>query len=182
MARRLHQELLDDGWTWWRIADVTWHNPLDATFAARQGGRWNAPGSYSTLYLNEDRVTARMNLREFMALWPYEPEDLRAEHGPVLIGAQLPRRQHVADLHTPAGLRAARLPLTYPQDKAGEPVGHARCQSVGALAKAEQLRGLRVRSAQSPLGAGRELAWFPATTRSRARQVERLAFAEWYWA
>jgi len=34
--------------------------------------------SWRTLYVNEDLVTARLNLRAFIADWPYEPEDLRA--------------------------------------------------------------------------------------------------------
>jgi hypothetical protein len=44
------------------------------------------------------------------------------------------------------------------------------------------LRGVRCRLAQAPRGAGRELAWFPATARSRATLVERRSFDAWYWA
>lgn len=176
------QERLSDRWTWWRIADRTWRNPLDATFAERRGGRWNPPGSFPTLYLNEDRVTARMNLRVFIARWPYEPEDLRADTGPVLIGAKLPKRQQVCDVHSREGVQTAGLPKTYPLDASGELVSHQRCQRIGEKAKQAGLRGVRTRSAQSRDGAGRELAWFPATTRSAARQVERLSFDDWYWS
>jgi len=73
------------------VADGTWRDPLDPSFAAQRGGRWNPPGSFPSLYLNEDQVTARTNLRAFIAGWPYEPEDLRDDNGPVLVGATLPR-------------------------------------------------------------------------------------------
>ncbi len=76
-------------------------------------------------------VTARMNLRAFIAGWPYEPEDLRADNGPVLIGARLPRTQQVCDAHTPEGIAAAGLPKNYPLDARGRPVSHQRCQPVG---------------------------------------------------
>ena len=66
------------------------------------------------LYLNEDMLTARLNLRTFIANWPYEPEDLRDETGPVLVVCALPTRQFVCEAYTVAGLRAAGLPDTYP--------------------------------------------------------------------
>lgn len=175
-------ELLPDHWTWWRIADRAWSNPLDPTFAERRGGRWNAAGSFSTLYLNEDKVTARMNLRAFIARWPYEPEDLRADTGPMLVGATLPRRQQVCDAHSREGVHAAGLPNTYPLDASGELVSHQRCQHIGQKIKQQGLRGVRTRSAQSRDGAGRELAWFPATSRSLAKPVETLSFEDWYWS
>ena len=175
-------EHLADGWTWWRIADRGWRNPLDPSFAAERGGRWNPPDSFPTLYFNEDKVTARLNLRAFIAGWPYEPEDLRAENGPVLVGATIPRQQRVCDAHSPAGLAAAGLPKTYPMDGAGRPVARERCRPIGGAARAAGLRGVRTRSAQSRDGAGRELAWFPATVRSRARRGATLSFDAWYWA
>ena len=179
---KLVSERLRDTWTWWRIADRAWRDPLDPAFAARAGGRWNPPDSFPTLYLNEDIVTARLNLRAFIAQWPYEPEDLRADTGPVLVGVSLPRNQDVGDLHSREGIAAARLPGSYPLDSSGTLVPHARCQPIGRHAKDAQLRGVRARSARSPDGAGRELAWFPATARSRALGTERRLFDEWYWS
>jgi len=176
------EELLRDHWVWWRIAQRGWTNPLDPTFAQRQGGRWNPPASYPTLYLNEDRVTARMNLRAFIAEWPYGPGDLRSESGPVLVGALLPRRQRVCDAHSPQGIAALGLPRSYPLDCEGRRVPHACCQALGQRIRSDGLRGVRVRSAQGPDGIGREVAWFPATARSVARRVKVLAFDDWYWA
>ena len=125
-------------------------------------------------------MTARLNLRAFIDKWPYEPEDLRDDTGPILVGCALPRRQVVSDAHSRAGVRAAGLPDTYPLEKDGTPVPHARCQLIGARAKATRLRGVRARSAQSREGAGRELAWFPASARSVARRVRTLAFVIWF--
>lgn len=174
-------ETLADGHVWLRIADPAWANPLDPSFAANYGGRWNAPASHPTLYLNEDLVTARLNLRGWAGDWPWEPEDLRPEHAPVLIQARLPRDQIVADAHTPAGIRQLGLPATYPLTKSGQTVPHSTCQPIGQAVRAAGLRGLRCRSAQTPAGAGRELAWFPATLRSVARIVGRRSFDDWYW-
>ncbi|MEQ8484616.1 MAG: RES family NAD+ phosphorylase [Pseudomonadales bacterium] len=170
-----------DVWCWWRIAEAGWSDPLDPEYARLRGGRWNPPDSFPTLYLNEDQVTARANLRRFIAGWPYEPEDLRSDTGPVLVGATLPRGQTVADAHTPAGLSALGLPGTYPVDGDGALVSHDLCQRVGVEVRAQNLRGVRARSAQTADGAGRELAWFPASARSRARRVRSLAFEDWFW-
>lgn len=174
-------EALPDGWTWWRLARSEWVDPLDPTFAQRHGGRWNPPRSFPVLYLNEDVVTARFNLRAFIAPWPFEPEDLNEHSAPRLVGATLPRDQNVCDAHTPAGIRALGLPSRYPYARKNALVPHATCQPLGETIKAAGLKGVRSRSAQTEHGAGRELAWFPATRRSRAQPVERLDFAQWYW-
>ncbi|MBX3707803.1 MAG: hypothetical protein KF911_14320 [Pseudomonadales bacterium] len=98
------------------------------------------------------------------------------------MGATLPRDQTVADAHTPAGLAALDLPASFPRLRDGSLVDHDRCQPIGAAIHAAGLRGVRARSAQTPDGAGRELAWFPAGARSRARRVRVLGFADWFWA
>lgn len=175
-------ERLPDRFTWWRIADPAWRDPLDPTYAGKIGGRWNAPDSFPTLYFNDDKVTARLNLRAFIAKWPYEPEDLRPDTGPVLVGATLPRAQQICDIHTPEGVQHAGLPKTYPLASDGSLVPHARCQPIGARVKEAGLRGVRSRCARSPDGAGRDLAWFPATRRSFATRVVTLSFERWYWS
>lgn len=174
-------ERLPDGHEWLRICEASWQDPLDDTFARDRGGRWNPPGSWRTLYLNEDLVTARLNLDHFIAEWPYRPEDLDEDNGPHLAVATLPRNQTVADVHTPDGVAAVGLPATYPLDADGGLVPQAACQRVGEEVHAAGLRGIRCRSARAPDGAGRELAWFPATSRSRAHLVTRLPFPEWFW-
>ena len=176
----LRRDTIPDVHVWRRITDPAWTDPLDPSFAQRQGGRWNPPGSFPTLYLNEDTATARRNLRAFIARWSHEPEDLRDHTGSILVGCTLPRRQAACDVYSRVGVRAAGLPDSYPFEKDGRLVPHARCQPVGARVKAAGLRGVRARSAQSLDGAGRELAWFPASARSVARRVRTLAFTAWF--
>ena len=177
----MQSERLPDGHEWLRIAAQGWRDPLDPAFAQERGGRWNPANSFPTLYLNEDLVTARLNLRLLISGWPYEPEDLRDDTGPVLVGAILPRNQRVLDVHTPAGVAAVALPATYPLDSRRRLIGHARCQRIGRAAHDAGLRGVRSRSARAPDGAGRELAWFPASARSRARRTRTLTFERWFW-
>ena len=177
----MRTEILPDGHVWLRIADADWDDPLDPTFAAKHGGRWNPPNSHRTLYLNEDRVTARLNLRLFIEGWPYEPEDFRDDTGPVLVQAVLPPRQTVADVHSRQGVAAVNLPATYPTNKKGQLVAHSVCQPIGLAARQAGLRGVRARSARAPDGAGREFAWFPATRRSRAHARAIESFETWYW-
>lgn len=133
------------------------------------------------MYLNEDQVTARLNLHAFIADWPYEPEDLRPDNGPILAAAVLPRGQTVCDAHTTLGVAALGLPKQYPLDGSGVPVSHAVCQPMGQAVYDAALRGVRARSAQSRDGAGRELAWFPATSRSIAKLEAALDFDDWFW-
>lgn len=177
----MRTEVLADGHIWLRIAEAGWADPLDPSYAATRGGRWNPPNSHPTLYLNEDPVTARLNLRSFIEGWPYEPEDLRDDTGPVLVHATLPSDQRVADVHSLAGVAAVGLPPSYPFDGHGRLVGHAVCRPIGLGVKRAGLRGVRARSARAPDGAGRELAWFPATARSRARALAVEPFERWYW-
>ena len=177
----MRTETLPNGHEWWRIANPAWADPLDPSYAERYGGRWNPPDSFPALYCNEDRVTARLNLRLFIRSWPYEPEDLRDDNGPLRVGATLPRDQRVADVHTRKGVASVKLPATYPLNARGKLVPRAPCQRIGLEAKGRGLRGVRCRSARAPDGGGRELAWFPATTRSRARRKTTLAFEQWFW-
>lgn len=177
----MRSEILPEGRIWYRIAESDWVEPLDPSFAAVFGGRWNPPGSHPTLYLNEDRITARLNLKGFVDGWPYDPEDLLDENGPVLVHTTLPARQRVADVHSREGVAAADLPTSYPLDADGRLVEHAVCQPIGLKAKQAGLRGVRARSARTPAGGGRELAWFPATKGSRARVRLIQSFETWYW-
>jgi hypothetical protein len=181
LAFRPRTELLRDGHTWLRISDRAWIDPLDPTFAKAHGQRWNPPGSFPVLYFNEDLVTARLNLRLFIAGWPFEPEDLRDDTGPCLVSARLPRTQCVADVHTPAGVTAVGLPQSYPLDAEGQLIGHEACQPIGLAVYAQGLRGVRYRSARVPDGAGRELAWFPAISRSRAGLLATTSFEAWFY-
>ncbi|MEN8375361.1 MAG: hypothetical protein ABFS34_07930 [Gemmatimonadota bacterium] len=89
----------------------------------------------------------------------------------MLVAVTLPRAQTVADAVTVAGLRALHLPDTYPRNANGTAVSVARCRTAGSRVRAEGLRGVWARSALGHGERGRELAWFPASVRSRARPV-----------
>lgn len=159
---------LPDGRVWLRVADPEWKNPLDPAPAGVRGGRWNPPGSHPTLYLNGDVVTARNQIERLLADSPVRIDDLD-DSAYVLVAATLPRGQVCADAAAPSGLRALGLADTYPRDSGGAPVPAEECRKIGVSVQAAGLRGVWCRSAATPDGTGRELAWFPATVRSRAR-------------
>jgi hypothetical protein len=152
------------------VADLDWRDPLDPSYARVRGGRWNPPDSHATLYLNGDVVTARSQIERMLVGSPVRMDDLDDEAF-VLVAATLPRAQTCADATTAPGLRALDLPASYPLDESGEEVPSARCQQIGGRAHEDGLRGVWCRSAATVDGRGRELAWFPATGRSRARPV-----------
>jgi RES domain len=163
---------------WLRVADEAWADPLDPTFAEQHGGRWNPPGSYPTLYLNQDLATAKAQVHRLLAGWPVDPEDLDPPW--VLVTAELPLRQRAADARTDAGLAALGLPPTYPGEADGSEIPHVRCQAIGATVHEAGLHGVWCRSAATPDGSGRELAWFPRPG-ARARPVGRpVPFPEWW--
>jgi hypothetical protein len=165
---------------WLRVADPEWHDPLDPTFAATHGGRWNPPGSHPTLYLNADVATSVHQVERLLTGSPIRPEDLDDEAF-VLVAAQIPLRQTAAEAVTEEGLHVLGLPTSYPLDQRGEEVAHGPCQAVGLKVHEQGLRGIWCRSACTPDGRGRELAWFPADARSTARPLwpRPRPFGEW---
>lgn len=165
---------------WLRVADPLWTNPLDPSFAAEVGGRWNPPGSFPVLYLNAGVSTARLQIDRMVEDQPFTADDLD-DDAYLLVAATLPRGQTCADAVSRTGLRSLGLPPSYPLSSEGEPVERGVCQSIGAQVHGRGLRGVWCISAASCTYEGRELAWFPATTRSRARPIwtEGRPFGEW---
>lgn len=161
---------LPDRRTWLRVADPLWTDPLDPSFAAATGGRWNPPGSFPVLYLNADVGTARLQIDRIVADQPFTADDLD-DDAYLLVAATLPRGQTCAEAVSRAGLKSVGLPPSYPLNAAGALVERGVCQPVGTEVHAAGLRGVWCVSALWPTHGGRELAWFPATTRSRARPV-----------
>lgn len=172
-------EELPDGHDWLRVADSEWDDPLDPTYAATVGGRWNPPGSFPTLYLNEDLATARAQVIALLEGSPVQPDDI--DDGFDLVIATLPRSQPVANAHDDEGLDRLGLPVTYPRYRNGRPVRHDVCQPIGRAIHDAGLRGIRARSAVTEDGSGRELAWFPARESSRATLVRRLPYRAWWY-
>lgn len=172
-------ELLSDGRHWFRVADPNWDDPLDPSYAQHHGGRWNPPNSFPTLYLNGDLRTARTQIIHMLEGFPVDPEDLDAPY--VLVTLTLPRGQVVADAVTKEGLDRLGLPSTYPVFN-GVRVSHDECRPIGAAVKLAGLRGVHARSATTPDGSGRELAWFPARPSSKPRRISAdRQFADWWF-
>lgn len=172
------------GGTYFRVTDPDWADPLDASFAASSGGRWNpadgAPGvplgGVQTMYLNADLATARANARAKFRGLPYGPEDLDPASAPVLVDVELPDGE-AWDLRSDAGLTAVGLPSTYPLGASGDEIGWNVCQPIGFEAWQADSDGVACRSAAD--GGREELAWF---VRGRlATASASRSFDEWYW-
>lgn len=161
---------LPAGRNWLRVADPLWTDALDPSFAAATGGRWNPPGSFPVLYLNGDVGTARMQIDRMVQDQPFTADDLD-DDAFLLIAVTLPRGQKCADAVSREGLESLGLPPSYPLGSSGDVVEHGVCQSIGADLHEGGLRGVWCISAAASVPVGRELAWFPASARSRARPV-----------
>lgn len=163
-----------------RVADPTWRRPLEGTFAAERGARWNPPDSFPVVYLCSTVEIARANvLRRFAGL-PYSPLDLLPERRPALVETQV-REHRAVDVVTDAGCRAAGLPVTYPRDADGSQIGWDRCQPIGRAAWDRQEASIACRSAAArPGDPGEELAWFVRGSADRLRAAKRRTFEDWF--
>ncbi|MCB0981414.1 MAG: RES family NAD+ phosphorylase [Acidimicrobiaceae bacterium] len=160
---------------YYRVADPSWSDPLDPTYAsAGAGQRWN-PSGLPCLYLNADVGTARANVARLHRGLPYGPEDLDPATAPLLVEVEIPSGV-AADAFSGAGLAVMGLPPTYPLDASGDVVAHSVCQPLGNLAFDNGLDGVDCRSATP--GGTRELAWYPRS--SVATELSRRAFSEWW--
>ncbi|MEO6821806.1 MAG: RES domain-containing protein [Candidatus Nanopelagicales bacterium] len=174
-----HVVMLPDDRRWLRVADASWEDPLDPTFADRVGGRWNTPGDGPTLYLCEDVSVARAQIQRLLEPTPIDVTDLADDAPFVLVTATLPERQRVADATSDTGLRSLGLPTTYPLRPRGGKVPWRECRRAAHAVRARALRGVLARSAVAGVGPGHELAWFPAP-RAHARAVGKaLPFVRW---
>ena len=163
---------------WLRVCDPAWSDPLDASHAARTGGRWNPPHSWNALYLNRDLYTARAQIARLLQGSPVEPEDL-ADDAFSLVAVTVPAGLVALDVVTDEGIAQLALPASYPLNSNGQLVAHARCQVIAATAHSAQLDGVECRSAATRDGSGREFAWWPHDG-ARAVQVGRVRrFGTW---
>jgi hypothetical protein len=163
-----------------RVAHPDWRRPLDPSFAAVRGGRWNPPVSFPVLYLCRTAAVARaVVLGRFDGL-PYGLLDLRPDRRPVLIETDVPSHRAV-DVVTDAGCRAVSLPETYPYDSRGRKIAWERTQPIGAAAWEDGERSIACRSAALPKGGdGEELAWFVRDRTDRLAVSARRAFDDWF--
>jgi RES domain-containing protein len=179
MSKDPHSVALVEGQVWLRVADSSWDEPLDPTYADRVGGRWNGPGDGPTLYLCDTLEVAQAQIRRLLEPTPIDVADLADTAPFVLVRAKLPTRQRVADASSDTGLRSLGLPASYPRRPNNEKVTWRECRRAARTVRAAGLRGVLARSAVADVTEGRELAWFPAA-RARAVAVgESLPFASW---
>lgn len=170
---------LQRGGGFYRVADPTWDDPLDPSFAAAVGGRWNPPASFPTLYLCATRRLARANVaRKFVGL-PYGPEDLDPAAAPMLVETVIGWTS-VVDVVTDDGCRAVGLPATYPLDATGATIDQPACQPIGAELQAAGEPGLAVRSAAPAMTpTDEEVVWFRFDRDPPVRGTS-WPFLEWY--
>jgi hypothetical protein len=164
-----------------RLAETAWANPLDISFSAAAGGRWNQAGSYGVLYLNSSVDMARAQAEHKLAGMPYGPEDLDPAEQHDLVEVDVPAGEYLDCVNDP-GLAAVGLPVSYPRHPDGTDVAHSECWPVGAAARADGQPGAACRSAAAGAPAGdEELAVFD-THAGGVTQTGRRVFADWWYA
>ena len=165
--------------TYFRVADPDWEDPLDGLAGAAVGGRWNSPGSFPVVYLNESVNLARLFVAYRLRRQPYGPEDLDPETAPSLAHADMPEASYV-DIVTDDGCQRAGLPVTYPFDQRGKVVTHAACWPIGDRAWLQSEPGIACRSATTGAAASdEELAWFQRASQLTLSNLQ--PFSEWFF-
>lgn len=162
-----------------RLAEPRWGDPIDTTHSRRSGGRWNAPGAFGVLYLNDSLEMARAQVRHKLRGQPFGVEDLEPSRQHVLVPIEV-EECRVRDCASEAGVFAVGLPASYPHDEHGTPVEHDRCQPIGAAARAAGLDGVACRSAAAGANRREELALFEEAVPRLVSAGEPVPFAEWY--
>lgn len=152
---------LPNGHVWLRLTQPHYVDPFDTTFAQANGGRWNPPQSWPTLYLNQDMATVHAQVRYIFEGRGIDPDDLDDSAPIELAAASLPDHQDVADVVSDEGVAALGLPPSYPVAEDGSRVDHDVTQPIGTRIFRAGLRGVWCRSAA---GTGAEVAWFPASS------------------
>jgi len=161
------------------VADPDWHDPLDGLPGVARGGRWNEPGSFPVVYLNQTRSLARKFVAHKLDDQPYAPEDLDPATGPMLVTADLENEDHV-DVVTDEGCVTAGLPYSYPRDDAGETIPHEVCRPIGQAAWDTGEPGIASRSASKAAATtDEELAWFQRADTLIA--VDEEPFSSWFF-
>lgn len=166
-----------------RVVKAGWPDPLDTSYSASAGGRWNPAGSFEALYTFGSPRGARAYAWEKLHRIGVVPEDLVPDSQPQLV--EVGWKGRVVDVATDAGVGAAGFAHDFP---AG--VGWARTQPPAQVWHDAQHEGVQYRSAtlhRATLHRGGESAWagnpldwsevvvFPATTKSPPRLVRRIA-------
>lgn len=174
-------ELTRRGGEYNRLAEPGWADPLDASYSQGKGGRWNVPGSFPVLYLNDRAATARLQVLHKLAGMPYGPEDLDPSEQHDLVVVRVPERDYL-DCVSENGLTRVGLPSTYPRYRNGRPITHAACQPIGQRAWAQGLPGIACRSAAvRATRDNEEFAFFDRPGEPQPQLIGRASFDQWWW-
>jgi len=163
------------GGQWYRICKPDWARCEDTSYSKRYGGRWNAPGFFGVLYLNENVAVAAANVRQQHARRAIKLFDLRPDRRPQLQAFSVKTALFV-DVVSAEGVAAAGLPKTYPFG-----ADYPTCRAVGLSAHSDRAPGIACRSyAESTATSfvGEELAVFDSFEAPDAG--ERVRFDRWY--
>jgi hypothetical protein len=95
---------LPDGHVWLRVVKPSYADPFDMSYAQEQGGRWNPPRSWPTLYVNEDMPTVHAQVLHMFLDRGIHPDDIDDDAPILLAAAVLPEGQQVADVISEAGV------------------------------------------------------------------------------
>jgi len=123
-----------------RVVNAGWRDPLDTSWSAKSGGRWNTMGTFEALHTFGSRRGARAFAWEKMRLLGVVPEDLLSEAHPQLV--ELYWNGTVVDVATKDGVRAVGFDEDYPTD-----VDWSETQPLGAVWHASGHEGVQCRSA-----------------------------------
>ena len=163
------------GGSYYRVCGPDWDDPSDTAFSKVRGGRWNAPGAFGALYLNENLEGARANARRWIELnfgAGTLPEDIAEAFLPDVASFQVEGTSFV-DAVTEEGRRALGLAPRYAIGK-----GYERCRKIGARLYAAKESGIATRSAIK--AQSEELVVFDTVVRRIATPGPRRRFADWF--
>jgi RES domain len=164
-----------------RLAEPAWMDPLDTSYSKARGGRWNPPGAFGALYLNQDVRVARLRVQHALADHPYGIDDLDEAELHDLVELDVASRAWLNCIRD-GGLKAAGLPVSYPRHRDGRPVEHPDCRPIGKAAFDDGLPGVACRSAaREATSADEELAVFARAGAAKVTMTRRRPFAEWFW-
>ncbi len=146
-------------------------DPTDGQYSMREGGRWNAPGSFLVVYTSCSREVAIANLWHKYAGESFQPWQVSEERQADLFELEI-TQDGLIDIVSQPGVAGVGLPAVYP-----EGVSHAAMQHVGQRLYDDGRPGIWCISAVLPKG--REIALFTEYSNppTAIRGPERL----WEW-
>lgn len=163
------------GGTYYRVCGPDWNDPSDTEYSKAHGGRWNAPGAFGALYLNQNVKGARANARRWIERHfgaAVLPEDIAEAFLPDVATFHVETGAFV-DAVTDRGRRGLGLPARYPS---GE--GYPRCRAIGA--RLYRAKGLGIATVSAVTTQSEELIVFDSAVKRVTNVGPRRRFADWF--